>query len=52
MPARGGASMNYLVTWSNGEEVEYLFLPKDVKLDEFLEEDKNYIVTRLDVKEA
>jgi hypothetical protein len=39
--------MDYLVTWSNGEEVEYLFLPEGSNLEEFLEADKNYIVTCL-----
>lgn len=39
--------MDYLVTWSNGEEVEYLFLPEGSDLEEILEADKNYIVTYL-----
>lgn len=36
--------MNYLVTWSEGEEVEYLFLCNFAEIKNYLEEDKNYIV--------
>lgn len=39
--------MNYLVTWCDGEEVEYLFLHSVAELKSYLEEDKNYIVTPL-----
>lgn len=44
--------MSYLVTWSSGEEVKYLFLPEDTNLDEYLEADKNYIVTCLELRKA
>ena len=37
--------MDYLVTWSNGEEVEYLFLASGSDLNKYLEPDKNYIIT-------
>jgi len=45
-------AMSYLVTWSSGEEVKYLFLPEDTNLDEYLEADKNYIVTCLELRKA
>lgn len=44
--------MDYLVTWSDGEEVEYLFLPAGSDLEEFLEADKNYIITNLNFNNA
>jgi len=46
------AAVGYLVTWSSGEKVEYLFLPPDTNLEEYLEADKNYIVTKFDFSEA
>lgn len=46
------AFVNYLVTWSSGEEVHYLFLPHGANLEEYLEADKNYIVTCLELPEA
>jgi len=37
----------YLVTWLEGEEVEYRFLPSEEFLEE-LEEEKNSIIVEFD----
>lgn len=38
--------MNYIVTWSEGDEVCYRFVNED-EIDSLLEEDKKYIVAVL-----
>ena len=44
--------MGYLITWSNGEEVEYLFLPEGSNLEKVLEPDRNYIIAQLNIDNA
>lgn len=39
--------MLYLLTWSEGGEVGYLFVP-DLNIDKTLLEGKNLIITKLD----
>jgi hypothetical protein len=38
----------YLVTWIEGEEVEYRLLPSEEELPEELEEEKNSIVVEIE----
>ena len=38
--------MQYLVTWYEGDDINYIIVPAD-DLPEVIEEDKNYIVVPL-----